>query len=69
MLGFPETDSVSIVYSGGEGPRKSGQFQGLPAAILPCLLSCLKIFHAGLQDDKTVSISEDTVTHQHDNLY
>ena len=51
-LGLPETDSVSIAYSGGEGPGESGQFQELPAAILRCLLSCLKIFHAGLQDDR-----------------
>ena len=36
-----------IAYSGREGPSESGQFQGLPEAILSCLPSCLR---SALQD-------------------
>lgn len=50
--------SAFIAYSSREGPSESHRFQGLPAAILSGLLSCLRSFPG----ERNVSISEEAVT-------
>ena len=39
--------SAFIPYSGREGPSESGQFQGLPEALLSCLLPVLRSIPVG----------------------
>lgn len=50
--------SAFIDYCGREGPSESGQFQGLPGALLSCLPSCLRSFSV----ERNVSILQKTVT-------
>jgi hypothetical protein len=57
QLCLSESDSQQLVYFGKERPSESGQFQGLPEAILRYLPSCLRSF----PEDWNVSLSEKTV--------